>query len=181
MFRAPRFFFEKARGRFFERGDMKYFILHLLSEKPKHGYEIIKEIEKSFGGFYSPSPGAVYPTLQMLEDLGYVTSAVADGKKVYQITDEGRRFLEERENVVGEIREKISEFWGQEFEKDVRTLARDFREFAHMFSHSIRNVREDPDRLRRIRDVMSRAQKEIMQILAEDDKPGQGSDQKQDL
>jgi DNA-binding PadR family transcriptional regulator len=167
MFRAPRFFLEHEKGRFFEKGDVKYFVLHLLRDKPKHGYEIIKEIEQAFGGFYSPSPGAIYPTLQMLEDLDYVRSTVQDGKRVYQITEEGRRFLGESDHLVDEIKQKISEFWGPSFQKDVATLAREFREFAHLFSHGMRNVREDPERLRKIRDVMQRAQKEILQIMAE--------------
>src|ERR1700752_3359042 len=54
-------------GRIFEQGDLKYVILRLLEEKPRHGYEIIKELEDRFGGAYSPSPGTVYPTLTMLE------------------------------------------------------------------------------------------------------------------
>lgn len=168
MFRGPRFLYEQARGRFFERGDMKYFVLHLLRDKPKHGYEIMKEIEQAFCGFYSPSPGSVYPTLQMLEDLGYLTSTVQDGKRVYQITEEGERFLDEKDSVVDEIREKVKDFWSPMFEKEVRSLARDFHEFGHMFSHIVRNVREDPERLRRVRDVMALARKEILQILVED-------------
>src|SRR3972149_1706917 len=104
---GPRFC-ERARGRFFERGDMKYMILSLLQEKPKHGYEIIKDLEQQFGGFYSPSPGSGGPTLQMLEDLGYVTSTSQDGKKVYSITDEGRVFLGQREDVFAHVRVK----WG---------------------------------------------------------------------
>src|SRR5512146_901555 len=75
------------RERMFEKGDLKFVIIQLLAEKQRHGYEIIRDLEGSLGGFYSPSPGAVYPTLQMLEDLGYVTSYQQDGKRVYQITD----------------------------------------------------------------------------------------------
>jgi len=56
-------------ARLFEQGDLKYVILRLLEEKPRHGYEIIKDLEGRFGGSYAPSPGTVYPTLTMLEDL----------------------------------------------------------------------------------------------------------------
>ncbi len=168
MFRGPRVW-ERARGKFFERGDVKYFVLHLLRDKPKHGYEIIKEIEQFFGGFYTPSPGVIYPTLQMLEDLGYVTSTTEDGKRIYQITEEGRRFLEEKDQLVHDIREKVTDFWGTSFKKDVRSAAHEFREFAQTFQQSIRNVRDDPDRLRRVRDVMAEAQREIFEILSEDE------------
>src|SRR5262245_30800963 len=85
--------FEGLRDRIFEKGDLKSVILQLLKEKPRHGYEVIRALEERFGGFYSPSPGAVYPTLQMLEDLGYTSVVSQDGKKVYTITDEGLKFL----------------------------------------------------------------------------------------
>jgi DNA-binding PadR family transcriptional regulator len=80
----------------FGRGDLKYALLDLLQERPKHGYEMIKELESRAGGFYTPSAGAVYPTLQMLEDRGWVTAETTEGKKVYAITDAGRQALTER-------------------------------------------------------------------------------------
>lgn len=83
--------------RHFESGDLRFVILHLLAEKPRHGYEIIKAIEDQFGGMYSPSPGVIYPTLTLLEELGYagVAAAAEGGKKLYTITDGGRSFLAE--------------------------------------------------------------------------------------
>ena len=66
-----RYYYENdRRSRFFERGDLKYVILDLLTDKPRHGYEIIRELEDRFHGFYTPSAGKVYPTLQLLEDMG---------------------------------------------------------------------------------------------------------------
>ncbi len=77
--------------RFFEQGDLKLVILALIAEKPRHGYELIKEIEDRFGGAYAPSPGVVYPLLTMLEELGQVSLDASDGgKKLYAITAEGR-------------------------------------------------------------------------------------------
>src|SRR6266852_3133281 len=73
-------------GRFFGRGDVKFALLELLRERPMHGYEMMKALEEKSGGFYRPSPGSVYPTLQMLEDGGLVTSNEVEGKKVYSIT-----------------------------------------------------------------------------------------------
>ncbi len=81
--------------RMFERGYLKYALLELLKERPKHGYEMMKELEARMGGFYAPSAGAVYPTLQLLEDRGWVTSEAVEGKKVYKITDEGAKALDE--------------------------------------------------------------------------------------
>ena len=68
-------------GRFFAHGDLRLVILHLIAEKPRHGYEIIKAIEEQVGGAYSPSPGVIYPTLTMLEELGHVTVSTGDGGK----------------------------------------------------------------------------------------------------
>lgn len=82
-------------GRFFAHGDLRLVILHLIAEKPRHGYEIIKAIEEQVAGTYSPSPGVIYPTLTLLEELGYVTVSTGEGaKKLHEITAQGRAFLE---------------------------------------------------------------------------------------
>ena len=78
------------------RGDIKFALLELLAERPRHGYELIKELEERFGGFYRPSPGTVYPTLQLLEDEGHLSVAEQGGKKTYSLTESGHRLLAER-------------------------------------------------------------------------------------
>lgn len=83
-----------GRGRFFGPGDLRLVLLALIQEKPRHGYELIKDLETKFGGAYAPSPGSVYPTLTLLEELGHVRSTVSEGtKRLVEITDEGRRFV----------------------------------------------------------------------------------------
>jgi DNA-binding PadR family transcriptional regulator len=108
---GPRAFFwrgpRRARRQWFESGDMKYVILKLLKDKPRHGYEVMKELEDQMRGCYSPSPGTVYPTLQWLEDEGLVTSKDVAGKKVYEITDAGQKFLDEHRDVVDDIFERV--------------------------------------------------------------------------
>lgn len=99
-------FMRGRRRRWFEAGDMKYVILKLLRDKPRHGYEVMKELEDRFEG-YSPSPGTVYPTLQWLEDEGLVSAQDVAGKKVYEITDAGRAFLDEHRDVVEDIFERV--------------------------------------------------------------------------
>lgn len=82
-------------GRFFDHGDLRFVVLKLIAEKPSHGYELIKAIETAAGGAYTPSPGVVYPTLTLLEELGYITvSDAGGGKKLHAITAEGEAFLE---------------------------------------------------------------------------------------
>jgi DNA-binding PadR family transcriptional regulator len=80
-------------GRLFDHGELRLVVLALISERPRHGYEIIKKIEDRVAGTYSPSPGVIYPTLTMLEELGQATVAESDGKKLYAITADGTAYL----------------------------------------------------------------------------------------
>jgi len=90
-----------GRRRVLDQGDLRHVMLTLIAEKPRHGYEIIKAIEESLGGAYAPSPGVVYPTLQMLEELGHVAlSSEEGGKKLYALTPEGRAFLDDNADAV---------------------------------------------------------------------------------
>jgi DNA-binding PadR family transcriptional regulator len=83
-------------GRIFGPGDLRLMLLSLIAEKPRHGYELIKEIEQKFGGAYSPSPGSIYPTLTLLEEMEQVRASASDGaRKLFEITDQGRAFIEE--------------------------------------------------------------------------------------
>ena len=78
----------------FDHGELRLVVLALIAERPRHGYEIIKEIEDRVAGTYSPSPGVIYPTLTMLEELGHATVAESEGKKLYTITAEGTAYIE---------------------------------------------------------------------------------------
>ena len=85
-------------GRVFGPGDLRFVLLALIEEKPRHGYELIKDLEQKFGGNYAPSAGSVYPTLTLLEELDYVRSASSQGtKRLFEITAEGRKYLRENE------------------------------------------------------------------------------------
>ena len=97
-------------GRFFAHGDLRLVILHLIAEKPRHGYEIIKAIEEQVAGAYSPSPGVIYPTLTLLEELGHVTVSTGDGaKKLHEITAEGRAFLDANRPAVDALLARMAE------------------------------------------------------------------------
>jgi DNA-binding PadR family transcriptional regulator len=100
----------RHHGRVFAHGDLRFVILQLIAEGPRHGYEIIKEIEEKLGGSYSPSPGVVYPTLTWLEELGYATVTTSDGtKKLYAITREGSGYLAANKEAVDAIFGRIAE------------------------------------------------------------------------
>ncbi|MET0280346.1 MAG: PadR family transcriptional regulator [Steroidobacteraceae bacterium] len=82
-----------GRQRVFDHGALRLVVLALIAEAPRHGYELIKAIEERLAGSYSPSPGVIYPTLTLLQELGHATVEEGEGKKRYSITDEGRRYL----------------------------------------------------------------------------------------
>lgn len=88
-------------GRIFGPGDLRLVLLSLIREKPRHGYELIKELEQKFGGAYAPSPGSVYPTLTLLEEIGQLRSSESDGaKRLFRVTAEGERYLEDNESAL---------------------------------------------------------------------------------
>jgi DNA-binding PadR family transcriptional regulator len=95
-------------GRMLAQGDLKLLALALIAEQPRHGYELIKLIEEKTSGFYSPSPGVVYPTLTFLEEAGYVTAESEGAKKRYTITEEGRAYLEENREVADMVLERLA-------------------------------------------------------------------------
>lgn len=97
-------------GRGFGHGGLRLVLLKLISEKPSHGYELIKDIEERFKGGYSPSPGVVYPTLSWLEDEGYITIATGeDGRKQASITEAGKSFLEEKSDDVERLFDRMND------------------------------------------------------------------------
>ena len=95
--------------RVFDHGDLRYVLLQLIAEKPRHGYELIKAIEERFSGRYSPSPGVIYPTLTLLEELGYLRSEAGGSKKLYSITEEGTAFLDANRPLVDAIVARMAE------------------------------------------------------------------------
>jgi DNA-binding PadR family transcriptional regulator len=96
--------------RFFDHGDLRYVLLGLIAEQPRHGYELIKAIEEKSGGMYSPSPGVIYPTLSLLEELGYIRPDSAEGpRKQFVITPEGATFLAANHAVVDQIFARMAE------------------------------------------------------------------------
>src|SRR5207253_1473886 len=90
-------------GRMLAQGDLRLIALALIAEQPRHGYEIMKVLEDKTSGWYSPSPGIVYPTLTYLEETGYVTAQSEGAKKLYTITAEGRAHLEENRDFVDAV------------------------------------------------------------------------------
>lgn len=99
----------RGGGRLLGHGDLRLLLLALIGEKPSHGYDLIRAVEERFAGAYAPSPGAVYPTLTMLEEQDQVKAEAAEGsKRLYTITDAGKAFLEENAATVEGILARIN-------------------------------------------------------------------------
>jgi DNA-binding PadR family transcriptional regulator len=154
----------RFRWRIFERGDLKFVILRLISEKPMHGYEVMQALEEESGGWYKASPGSVYPTLQMLEDEGYVQSTEEDGKKTYEITDAGRTYLEDHGDIVDEIVDRVTSFADRFWGKESRTLSASFSRLAQSAFESAFAWGLDDESIQKITEILDQAHADIQEV-----------------
>lgn len=125
----------------FGHGRLRLYLLKLLEESPRHGYEVIRLLQDRFLGVYSPSPGTIYPRLARLEEEGLVTHEVVKGKKVYSLTDKGRAELERRMDELAELEEEITasaQEFAREVQEDVRQTVRSLREELTQASRDMR-------------------------------------------
>jgi DNA-binding PadR family transcriptional regulator len=161
--------FGGRRGPRARRGDVRAAILLLLDEDPRNGYTLMQEIEERSGGAWRPSPGAVYPALQQLEDEGLVEPQEGGGRKVLHLTDEGRAYVEENrkrlgspwEEAAGGLSEAMASLGGE-----MRQTGAAVMQVMHSGSDEQRSA---------VREILANARKAIYRILAEDEpsKPDQ--------
>jgi DNA-binding PadR family transcriptional regulator len=144
------------------RGDMKFILLGLLSERPQHGYEIIKELEARRGGFHRLSPGSVYPTLQMLEESNHLTSTQVEGKRVYTITESGRQLLSER-NQQSNLENP------SDFKESKPSELIELRETLTELNDAVTTVARSGnlEQANQVRDLLIQVKREIYKILAQ--------------
>jgi len=156
----------EAAPRFIARGGIRFAILGMLKEKPRHGYDIIREMEDLSGGLYSPSPGAIYPTLQALEDQDLVTSTTEEGKKVYAISEAGSAYLEEHKDRADSHRERWQAQWGGGQAGESGDTLKDIHEAFHAVKSAVRDTAGSPDRLKEIGELLKEAAAKIGEIAA---------------
>lgn len=149
-------------GRMFGQGDLKLLLLALIETQPRHGYELIRAIEDLCGGSYSPSPGAIYPTLTFLEEAGYAAVQIADAsaKKQYAITDEGRQHLQQNRLDVEAVMQRLK--------LSSRMMAKlsvpeTIRESMHQLRHALMGHDRawDAAEVKRVIAIIEKAAKEI--------------------
>jgi DNA-binding PadR family transcriptional regulator len=150
-------------GRKARRGDVRAALLVLLDEESRNGYQLMQEIEQRSDGAWRPSPGSVYPALQQLEDEGLVTQREADGRKLYELTDEGRTYVEEN-------RDKLGAPW-EAFNRDISD---ETRELAYLMKDvaiaAVQVLRAgDEAQMEEARKVLAEAKRSLYLILAGDE------------
>lgn len=165
MFHEERFFRGSRRGSSFQKGDLKYVILDLLKDKPRHGYDIIRELEELSYGFYKPSPGVIYPTLQMLEEMGYARSTEQEGKRVYAITEEGSEFLKDQSNIADDVRKQMKRKWSFKNIGRMVLIMKEYHALEDLLGSGFRSL--DADSAEQVRQILSRAYQEIESVLQE--------------
>jgi DNA-binding PadR family transcriptional regulator len=148
-----------------ERGGVRYLVLDAIATQPRHGYEIMQAIAERSGGTYRPSPGVIYPTLQMLEEIGHARGTEHDGRKVYAITDEGRKDLAEHGDEVADFYDRSGGDAWEEYAEDFGELVARVSRLLKTFRRAARHGRMSPARMRAVRAVIDEAMAKIEGIL----------------
>ncbi len=154
--------------RLFGHGDLRLYLLKLLEEEPRHGYDIILQLESRFLGLYSPSPGTIYPRLQALVEEGYLEVLEEESnRKVYGITDAGREELEERTEELRELGQRVARSareMAREIKEEVRSSVRDLR---REMRDATRDVRREERRVAREAREVGEAAREVGKVARE--------------
>lgn len=156
----------------FAHGRLRLYLLKLLDEAPRHGYEVIRLLEERFQGLYAPSAGTVYPRLAKLEAEGLVTHTTEGGRKVYSITDAGRAELADRSGELAdlelEIRESVAELAAEikAAKEEMRRAKQEWKEQARRAKDESRRSREEAQRARRqAKEAQDKAQEQVQRIV----------------
>jgi len=151
------------RGRMFDAGDLKLLVLKILQQAPSHGYEVIKAIGDRVGGDYSPSPGTIYPTLTLLEDLGFIKATTPDSpRKQYALTPEGEAHLGEQAEVLQRIEARLTQTRDQARARRVPDIQRAMENLKTALRLRFESdTPPDAETLRQIAETIDRAAVEI--------------------
>ncbi len=153
--------FGGGRRRMFDPGALRLVVLGLIAEEPRHGYDIIKAMEAKFQGAYSPSPGAIYPMLQMLEEADLVVSEAQGNKKLYSITDQGRAFLTENQDELDRLNEQLADASERVSGAAIGDEARDL--MRTLFAR-VRDGSMSPEQASKAVEILRRARDEIRKL-----------------
>lgn len=150
-------------NRFFETGEVRLALLSLLEDGSKHGYQLMKDLEARSGGLYRASAGAIYPTLQQLEDEGFVTSEQAEGKRVYRLTDAGKKELEQNADAVRRIWKRAEGWgdWAPWVGPEAVLVAKPAAQVMKAAMRAATHAGADPATIAKIQKILERARQEL--------------------
>jgi DNA-binding PadR family transcriptional regulator len=148
-----------------DRGVVRYLILDALSQQPRHGYEVIQAIEERSAGTYRPSPGVVYPTLQLLEELGHARVEEQEARKVYALTEEGRVDLAEHTDEVRDFYDHAGEGSWEDFTDELHDLTRRAGRMFKSIGRAARRGRLTPATVKQLRVALDEAIAKIEAIV----------------
>ena len=152
-----------------ERGVVRWLLLDAIARQPRHGYEIIQAIGEKSGGTYRPSPGVVYPTLQMLEELGHARTATRGERKVYEITEDGRSELAAHAEEVREFYEGQVDTTWEHHAEDVAHVMKRVGRLVRLFKDAMHRGRLRPSTMRKARGILDDALGRLEELLSPED------------
>jgi DNA-binding PadR family transcriptional regulator len=156
------------RRRQFDSAELRLVLLHLLAEQPRHGYDLIRAIEEMTGGAYVPSPGVVYPTLTLLQDMGHIDEIPAEGaRKAFRASEEGRAILAERKEEVEALLARLSGLGEGHRRADGAPIGRAVSNLLAALWHRVRAEDMDEEMLHRIAAVLDEAAQNIERLKRE--------------
>jgi len=151
--------------RMFESGELRLVLLRLIADDPRHGYDLIRAIEDLTGGEYAPSPGVVYPTLTLLQDMGLIEEAPGEGpRKPFQVTDEGRAHLEEKADEVEALFDRLREFAPKESHHGGATIGRGIQNLMAAVRNRVSRVGWDEELTHEITSILDEAAQRIERL-----------------
>jgi DNA-binding PadR family transcriptional regulator len=155
----------RNRKRMFESGQLRLVLLKLIADEPRHGYDLIRAIEELTGGEYAPSPGVVYPTLTLLQDMGFIEEAAVEGaRKPFQVTEEGRAHLEEKSEEVEELFDRLSGLAPNRSHSAGPAIGRAVKNLMNALSHRVSRDGFDEDLLHDIAAILDEAAQRIERV-----------------
>jgi DNA-binding PadR family transcriptional regulator len=157
----------RGRRRMFESGELRLLLLFLIADKggPRHGYDLIRSIESVTNGQYAPSPGVVYPTLTLLQDMGFIEETEAEGsRKAYQATEQGKAHLEENADEVAELFARLTSFGADRSSNPGPANGRAVKNMMTALSHRIGREGLDEDLLHEIAAILDEAAQKIERV-----------------
>jgi len=151
--------------RMFESGELRLVLLKLIADEPRHGYDLIRAIEELTGGEYAPSPGVIYPTLTLLQDMGFIEEAPGEGtRKAFQSTDEGRSHLEERAEEVEALFERLTDLKPRAENMAGPAIGRAIKNLMTALSHRVGRDGLDEELLHEIAAILDEAAQRIERV-----------------